>query len=272
MATKIVTAESLQAVLQLIATDIKAKADSSHVHSDYVTTTAFNQAISNINSFNVLVVDSLPTENIDSHTIYLVSKTAETNDVYDEYLYINNEWEHIGNTKVDLSDYVTTNTLNIELNKKANSTHTHTKSEITDLTEYTLPTASSTQLGGVKVGSGLAINNGVLSATGGGTADSVDWSNVQNKPTKLSEFTNDSGFVTSIHTHSISDVTDLQTALNGKAPTNHTHVISDTSGLQTALDGKSPTTHNHDDVYVKSTDIEFSQASEASTMWNNAKA
>ena len=37
----------------------------------------------------------------------------------------------------------------------------------------------------------MAINNGILSATGGGTADSVDWSNVQNKPTKLSDFTND---------------------------------------------------------------------------------
>ena len=77
------------------------------------------------------------------------------------------------------------------LNGKANSSHTHTKSEITDYTDYELPTASAETKGGIKVGSGLAINNGVLSATGGGTADSVDWSNVQNKPTKLSDFTND---------------------------------------------------------------------------------
>lgn len=35
-------------------------------------------------------------------------------------------------------------------------------------TKYSLPTASATTLGGVKVGSGLAISNGVLSATGGG--------------------------------------------------------------------------------------------------------
>ena len=48
---------------------------------------------------------------------------------------------------------------------------------------YELPTASATTLGGVKVGSGLSITNGVLSATGGGgVADSVDWSKVQNKP------------------------------------------------------------------------------------------
>ena len=33
---------------------------------------------------------------------------------------------------------------------------------------YSLPTASSSTLGGVKVGSGLSISNGVLSASGGG--------------------------------------------------------------------------------------------------------
>lgn len=49
-------------------------------------------------------------------------------------------------------------------------------------TTYTLPTASATTLGGVKVGSGLAISNGVLSATGSGEADSVAWGNVTGKP------------------------------------------------------------------------------------------
>lgn len=82
---------------------------------------------------------------------------------------------------------------------KGLSTNDYTTSEkekLAGLSNYTLPTASADTLGGVKVGSGLAINNGVLSATGGGTADSVDWSNVQNKPTKLSDFTNDSGYQT----------------------------------------------------------------------------
>lgn len=62
-----------------------------------------------------------------------------------------------------------------------------TKSEVSAVESkipaaYELPTASATTLGGVKVGSGLSITNGVLSATGGGTADSVDWSKIQNKP------------------------------------------------------------------------------------------
>lgn len=61
---------------------------------------------------------------------------------------------------------------------------------------YTLPTASASVLGGVKVGTGLEIIEGTLSATGGGTADAVDWSNVTNRPTKLSNFTNDQNFQT----------------------------------------------------------------------------
>ena len=56
------------------------------------------------------------------------------------------------------------------------------KTKLEGLENYTLPAATADALGGVKVGAGLAINQGVLSATGGGTADSVDWANVQNKP------------------------------------------------------------------------------------------
>ena len=49
-----------------------------------------------------------------------------------------------------------------------------------------LPIASTTQLGGVKVGAGLSVTeNGVLSATGGGTADAVEWNNVLDKPTTI---------------------------------------------------------------------------------------
>lgn len=83
-----------------------------------------------------------------------------------------------GNKVLSTNDYTTA-----EKNKLSNIAE--------NANNYSLPTASSSQLGGVKVGAGLAINDGVLSATGGGTADSVDWANVQNKPTKLSDFTND---------------------------------------------------------------------------------
>lgn len=81
--------------------------------------------------------------------------------------------------KVDLSEYA----------KTADLSTVATSGSYEDLTNkptipaaYELPTASATTLGGVKVGNGLSITNGVLSATGGGVADSVDWSKVQNKP------------------------------------------------------------------------------------------
>lgn len=52
-----------------------------------------------------------------------------------------------------------------------------------------VPIASSTQLGGVKVGAGLSVTaNGVLSATGGGTADAVEWNNVLDKPTTIAGY------------------------------------------------------------------------------------
>lgn len=55
--------------------------------------------------------------------------------------------------------------------------------------EYNLPIASATELGGIKVGYGLGIDdNGVLKVTGGGTADAVEWDNVLNKPTTLAGY------------------------------------------------------------------------------------
>lgn len=57
------------------------------------------------------------------------------------------------------------------------------KAKLEGLDNYTLPAATDEALGGVKIGAGLAITEGgILSATGGGIADSVDWDNVQNKP------------------------------------------------------------------------------------------
>lgn len=46
-------------------------------------------------------------------------------------------------------------------------------------------------------------------------------------------------------TGTLSDQTDLQSALNGKASTTHGHIIGDVTGLQTALDGKAASTHGH---------------------------
>lgn len=90
-----------------------------------------------------------------------------------------NEIEEGAAAKVDLSNYTKT----ADLSTVATSGSYNDLSDKPSIPEpYELPVASATALGGVKVGSGLSITNGVLSATGGGTADSVDWSKIQNKP------------------------------------------------------------------------------------------
>ena len=75
--------------------------------SNTYTKTEVNNLIAQINQFKIEVVQTLPTQDIDTHTIYFVAKTGTTGDVYNEYIYINNTWELIGNTQVDLTNYYT---------------------------------------------------------------------------------------------------------------------------------------------------------------------
>ena len=54
-----------------------------------------------------------------------------------------------------------------------------------------------------------------------------------------------SKYAAKAHSHAISDVTGLQTALNGKAASSHTHTVSDVTGLQDSLDAKAALSHSH---------------------------
>lgn len=64
------------------------------------------------------VVDTLPDVG-ETDTIYLVKKNnpGEQN-LYDEYVYANGSWEHIGDTSVDLTDYYTKEETDERLNNK----------------------------------------------------------------------------------------------------------------------------------------------------------
>lgn len=76
-----------------------------YIIDNYYDKTDINDLISGLTTgINLTIVETLPTENIDTNTIYLVLKTeAYLNDYYDEYMYINERWELIGNTRVDLT-------------------------------------------------------------------------------------------------------------------------------------------------------------------------
>lgn len=77
--------------------------------TDYATKSYVETAIRGAESglLKRSVVQALPVSDIDEDTIYMVAKTGSTGDVYDEYLYVNSNWEHIGSTDVDLTGYAT---------------------------------------------------------------------------------------------------------------------------------------------------------------------
>lgn len=81
-----------------------------YLKSETYTKEQVNELVGAISTLDVLVVESLPNTNISTTTIYLVAKTdTDTNDVYDEYIYVasTKKWEMIGNTIIDLSNYLT---------------------------------------------------------------------------------------------------------------------------------------------------------------------
>lgn len=53
----------------------------------------------------VNTLDEIPDPS--NNKIYLVPKTGSNGSIYDEYIYIDNDWELIGSLEVDLSDYYT---------------------------------------------------------------------------------------------------------------------------------------------------------------------
>ena len=67
---------------------------------------ATKDELSAIPKFAIQVVTSLPTTNISSTTVYLLSSGSETTNLYTEYIYVNNKWEKLGEQKVDLTNYV----------------------------------------------------------------------------------------------------------------------------------------------------------------------
>lgn len=77
---------------------------------EYITSTELIDAIDHISNFQYEVVNELPNEGLPG-VIYLISHSHGNRDVYDEYFYVQGEFEKIGNTDLDLSGYVQTSDL-----------------------------------------------------------------------------------------------------------------------------------------------------------------
>ena len=67
-------------------------------------TSAISAALAEVTQFDFEVVNSLPASGVKG-IIYLIADSHGTNDGYDEYIWINNGFEKLGHTDIDLSGY-----------------------------------------------------------------------------------------------------------------------------------------------------------------------
>lgn len=133
-----------------------------------------DEKVQAVKQFKFKVVNSLPGAlDIDPYTIYFVRRTSngEGTDYYIEYMFVNNQWETLGSTKIDLSGYWNAEEVKDYFKKN----------------KYVLPKASSSTLGGVKIPS-----NGFIVVNSEGEVDLNDTlmeEIIQNKVNSLAAMT-----------------------------------------------------------------------------------
>ena len=190
--------------------------------------------LGNLDTVVAMVVTELPTTDIKTNKIYLVKDSTTEGDLYQEYLYIDGKWEKIGTHKqeVDLTDYVRKEDAVTEVaaghsNGKSQISYfvngqenvidlmkattefdgvmsAADKQKLDGLSNYTLPIASATVLGGIKLGSGLsATSDGTVNVSADVVAGAVQWDSIENKPNVAildgnNEFVSDDGNIRTI--------------------------------------------------------------------------
>ena len=124
--------------------------------------------IGNLANLRIEVVTELPSTG-EVNVIYLVKKAGKNPDVHDEYIYVENTWEKIGNTEVDLSNYYTKEQV-------YSKSEVYTKTEVDNIKndiESNIPTIPNVETGMTGVGNVItsievdAINKHKVIATKG---------------------------------------------------------------------------------------------------------
>lgn len=140
---------------------------------------AITEALGDITGFNIQVVQSLPATG-EQGTFYFVDNSGSGNNIYDEYVYVNNSWEKIGTTEVDLSNYLQ-------------------NSDIADWAKAaTKPAYTANEVGAVSNTAPAATITAQNISNWNAKSDfSGSYTDLTNKPMNVSDFTNDAGYLTS---------------------------------------------------------------------------
>lgn len=124
-----------------IDSKLGGKSNVGHNHDErYYTETEIDAKVNNINSqinsligFTATIVNSLPaTGEVGVMYLKLNTSASVEGNIYDEYIWVNNNFEKIGSTEttVDLSGYVTQTEMNTQLANKAKINHGHLSRDI----------------------------------------------------------------------------------------------------------------------------------------------
>ena len=100
-------------VIQLMLDQKAAKATSlsgygiTDAYTKTQTDSAISTAVAGASHLKRSIVETLPTSGIDANTIYMILADDESTDnKYIEWMYINSNWEKVGDSDVDLSGYI----------------------------------------------------------------------------------------------------------------------------------------------------------------------
>lgn len=216
-----------------IDSKLGGKSNVGHNHDErYYTETEIDAKVNNINSqinsligFTATIVNSLPSTG-EVGVMYLKLNTSASveGNIYDEYIWVNNKFEKIGSTEttVDLSGYVTQTEMNTQLANKANVNHSHTSDSI-----------------GLDQDSddGMWVYEYGLDSQSGVNGFVYDH---DKKLENIDDGANKTVVDSSLSSSSINPVQNkiVTNALNGKANSSHSHSISNITDLQSSLDGK----------------------------------
>ena len=269
----------------------------------YYDKTEVDNMISTIPKFSIKVVDELPTEDISPTTIYLLR--VEGDDHFQEWVYIDGEWDKLGDGNIDLSDYATYDYVDGKLATKADITslsavafsgrYEDLTGQPVNLSQFSNDVGYLTEVpdGSVsraKLSSELNANLTAVENAVDGLQNSVrDLSNTKadkttvsalsdtvalkadktELPTKTSDLTNDSGFITSADVPTkVSELTNDSGYITSAALSPYSTTQQMNTAISTAVANKA----DRSEIPTKVSDLTNDSGFVNSTQVNNALA
>ena len=184
--------------------------------------------ISAIPKFSISVVNSLPTSDISTSTVYLVkTSSTESGNLYTEYIYTNDAWEQLGTQSLDLSGYL----------KTADAAATYAKqtdvaSDISSA-KATLQESIETKQNKLTAGNNVTITGDVISATDTVYDDTNIKSSINTLNTNVTSIQN----TVSNDIYTKTQVDNKTTALNDSITTTKTELATAITNKQDILSG-----------------------------------